>query len=233
MAQDLDWPEQGAGLYRGCGSWDQHVDHDYPGLSRITRDTEPCIFQIEGFLNEDECDELQRLGAERLVRAPVVAANKTTSKVGQKRTSSTSFISKELAPWFLDKVQRLTRKPVAHMERPQVGRYLEGEWYASHYDAVDMGSDVGAAFRANGGNRLITVLCYLNTPAKGGSTTFSSTGRQDGPLEVRPKRGNAVMFFPATLDGELDNRLLHTAQPAVAEKWVSQVWIRQDDYHYE
>ena len=217
-----------AALYRGCGSWDQHVDQAWPGMRKLCG--EPSIFLIEGFLNDEECDEMIRLGSERLVRAPVVAPNRTTSKVGVKRTSSTSFISKELAPWFLDKVSQLTQKPVGHMERPQVGRYLEGEWYASHYDAVDMASEVGAAFRANGGQRLITVLCYLNTPEQGGSTTFNSAGVD---LEVQPKRGNCVMFFPATLDGELDQRLLHTAQPAVSEKWVSQVWIRQSDYEYE
>lgn len=43
--------------------------------------------------------------------------------------------------------------------------------------------------------------------------------------------GMAVVFFPATLAGALDSRLLHAAEPAVHTKWVSQIWIRQGAYH--
>lgn len=43
--------------------------------------------------------------------------------------------------------------------------------------------------------------------------------------------GMAVVFFPATLDGALDARLLHAAEPAVDTKWVSQIWIRQGPYN--
>lgn len=45
-----------------------------------------------------------------------------------------------------------------------------------------------------------------------------------------PPPGMAVVFFPATLDGTLDSRLLHAAEPAVDTKWVSQIWIRQGPY---
>lgn len=41
----------------------------------------------------------------------------------------------------------------------------------------------------------------------------------------------AVVFFPATVGGVLDSRLLHAAEPAVDTKWVSQIWIRQGAYH--
>lgn len=41
----------------------------------------------------------------------------------------------------------------------------------------------------------------------------------------------AVVFFPATLDGALDSRLLHAAEPAIDTKWVSQIWIRQGPYN--
>lgn len=53
------------------------------------------------------------------------------------------------------------------------------------------------------------------------------------PLSFRDGHvpGMAVMFFPATLDGTLDPMLLHAAEPAVDTKWVSQIWIRQGDYH--
>ena len=58
--------------------------------------------------------------------------------------------------------------------------------------------------------------------AQGGATYFR---RAD--FEVRPKKGRAVIFFPGTMDMELDTDALHAGMPAVDVKYVSQVWIRQ------
>ena len=215
---------------RESGSWDAHINTAYPGLDLIN--AEPAIFRIENFLSEEEVAQLIEVGQPCLVRAPVVAATKTTSKVGKGRTSSTAFLDKELVPWFLAKVAALTNKPLGHMERPQVGHYGPGEWYASHFDAVDMASDVGRAFAANGGQRLVTVLVYLSsTEGSGGRTSFNSIPGIEN-FQLVPKLGTAIMFFPGKLNGELDRRLLHTAERADCEKWVSQVWIRQGDYLY-
>ena len=67
------------------------------------------------------------------------------------------------------------------------------------------------------------MLTYLNDSGEaGGRTCFA-----DADLEVRPRQGRALVFFPAFADGSLDRRTWHEALPAVAEKWVAQVWIRQ------
>ena len=46
--------------------------------------------------------------------------------------------------------------------------------------------------------------------ADGGATRFSQLG-----LDVQPRRGRAIVFFPGFLDGKLDKRLYHEACPAV------------------
>jgi prolyl 4-hydroxylase len=46
-------------------------------------------------------------------------------------------------------------------------------------------------------------------------------------LKVSPRKGTALVFFPATVDGYLDKMALHAALPAIDTKYVSQVWIRQ------
>eukprot|EP00656_Telonema_subtile_P017686 TRINITY_DN19530_c0_g1_i4.p1 TRINITY_DN19530_c0_g1~~TRINITY_DN19530_c0_g1_i4.p1 ORF type:complete len:208 (-),score=54.44 TRINITY_DN19530_c0_g1_i4:48-671(-) len=202
---------------------------DSPGLRALNED--PTIFLVENFLNDQEIETLIELAKPKMQRAPVVAANKDTSKVGDKRTSSTSFIPKYDTEWLLQKVHELTNKPIPDMERPQVGHYNPEEFYAGHYDAVDMCDDVGMAFATNGGNRLVTVLIYLNTVEHGGRTRFDNI---QGGLEVPPVKGSAVVFFPATLDAKIDTRLLHTALKPDndAEKWVSQIWIREGATKY-
>lgn len=46
-------------------------------------------------------------------------------------------------------------------------------------------------------------------------------------MQVTPKRGRCLLFFPGHLDGRIDERTLHAALPVVAgTKWVTQCWVR-------
>lgn len=78
---------------------------------------------------------------------------------------------------------------------------------------------------ATGGQRVATVLVYLNGVSTGGGTYFPK-------LDARytPVAGRALVFFPCTVDGKLDPLALHTAEKAVDEKWVCQVWVRQGTF---
>lgn len=108
------------------------------------------------------------------------------------------------------------------MELPQVARYTDSQRYVEHYDGVDPHTDAGRAFCANGGQRVATVLVYLNDVAEGGATAFRRVN-----FEMKPVKGKALIFFPGFMNGELDTDALHAGMPAVDCKWVSQVWIRQ------
>lgn len=103
-------------------------------------------------------------------------------------------------------------------ENPKVGRYLPTQQYLQHYDAFDLSNQDGIRFAANGGQRVVTVLIYLNAPQSGGHTRFPAL------------LGMAIVFFPSTVDGLLDQRALHAALPAEDTKYVSQIWIRQGNY---
>lgn len=46
-------------------------------------------------------------------------------------------------------------------------------------------------------------------------------------LRITPRKGQALLFFPAFLDGRRDPRALHAAEPAVGRKWVAQLLVRQ------
>ena len=72
------------------------------------------------------------------------------------------------------------------------------------------------------------IVCWaggLGATYQGGATSFPALG-----LQVQPRQGTAVVFFPATVDGLLDKMALHAALPAIDTKYVSQVWIRQGEY---
>ncbi|KAL9186169.1 hypothetical protein ACHAXT_005407 [Thalassiosira profunda] len=197
------------------------INPNYPGAQLIH--AHPPIFAVNNFLSPAECDFLIEAAHDALGPAPVVG--KGSGEVSPSRTSSTCYLAREDLPEYLRKVSLLTGKPAEHCELPQVGRYLPSQQYLQHFDAFDLSNDDGRRFAANGGQRTVTVLVYLNDVSRGGSTAFPNLN-----VEVRPRRGMALVFFPSTLDGLLDRMALHAALPAVDIKYVSQVWIRQGNY---
>lgn len=198
------------------------VNPAYPGLKVLH--SNPPIFAVDGFLNEFECQFLIHSAQDAFGPAPVVG--KGAGEVSPSRTSSTCYLAREDLPDLMRKVTLLTGKPLEHCELPQVGRYLPSQQYLQHYDAFDLSTEDGCRFAANGGQRTITVLIYLNDVPRGGATRFPALN-----LDVQPRRGMALVFFPATIDGVLDKMALHAALPAVDTKFVSQVWIRQSNYN--
>ena len=194
----------------------------FPGLAQLH--TAPPLYRVRGFLSPDECDRLINSAKDHMTPAPVVGAG--NGQVSTSRTSSTCYLAREDLPSLVSRVCALTGKPLEHLELPQVGRYMPDQFYRAHYDAFDLSTPDGKRFSQNGGQRVGTVLVYLNDVAEGGHTSFAKLG-----LSVQPVKGDAIVFFPATLEGKLDDQYLHAAEPAVDIKWVSQIWIRQTAYN--
>lgn len=194
---------------------------DYPGLRRVHVD--PPVYIVDDFVDASTCDLLIRAAEPRLRRSRTHSAR--GNRPAQGRTSLTCYLAKSDAPCvtLLRAIHALTRAPFGHMELPQVARYTQSQRYVAHHDGVDPRTRDGRAFCRNGGQRVVTVLVYLNDVAYGGGTRFPKLD----DMTIQPRRGTALVFFPGRSDGSIDERVLHTALPAVDVKWVSQVWIRQ------
>jgi prolyl 4-hydroxylase len=192
------------------------INEGYPGLHRLR--SRPPVFLVEDFLTAAECDELMRCADPMLIRS------KTDSGVSEVRTSRSTHLRKATPPCpaVLRKVLALTRKPVNHMEVPQVCRYEPGQFYRMHYDSGDEETLVHGVMGQSSGPRVCTVLIYLNDVFRGGATRFPTLG-----IDVAPRKGCALVFFPAFTDGGIDPDGLHEALPAVERKYVCQVWVRQ------
>mmetsp|Transcript_8762 Transcript_8762/g.13083 ORF Transcript_8762/g.13083 Transcript_8762/m.13083 type:complete len:352 (-) Transcript_8762:92-1147(-) len=111
-------------------------------------------------------------------------------------------------------------KHAQYFESPTVIRYEKDQVLAPHFDANKAASTEDAN---RGGQTLATLLLYLNDVENGGNTRF---GLLD--LTVKPKMGDALLFFPADADGLFDDRLEHEGCTAVDTKWIARIWRHID-----
>ncbi|MBX3602703.1 MAG: 2OG-Fe(II) oxygenase [Rubrivivax sp.] len=184
----------------------------------------PRVVVFGGLLSDEECDALIELARPRLLRSETVDNATGGSEVNAARTSDGMFFDRGETPLIATierRIAELVRWPLENGEGIQVLRYRPGAEYRPHHDYFDPVHPGTARILQRGGQRVGTVVMYLNTPEGGGATTFPEVG-----LEVAPVRGNAVFFsydraHPAT-------KTLHGGAPVLAgEKWVATKWMRQ------
>lgn len=185
---------------------------------------DPRVVVVANFLSEAECDGMIAAARQRLARSETVDVGTGGSEVNEARTSEGMFFGRGESPLITRIEARLaafTRWPVENGEGLQVLRYRPGAEYKPHYDYFDPAQPGTPTILKRGGQRVATVVMYLNTPEQGGATVFP-----DVQLEVTAQRGHAVFFSYAHPHPR--TRSLHGGAPVVAgEKWVATKWLRQ------
>lgn len=204
---------------------------------------EPRAFVYHNFLSKDECEYLIDLAKPHMHKSTVVDEKTGKSKDSRVRTSSGTFL-----PRGRDKIIRAIEKriadftfiPVEHGEGLQVLHYEVGQKYEPHFDYfLDEFNTV------NGGQRIATVLMYLSDVEEGGETVFPSAKGNfstvlywnelsecgKGGLSVRPKMGDALLFWSMKPDATLDPSSLHAGCPIIrGDKWSATKWMRVAEY---
>lgn len=198
---------------------------DEPMRLRLAHQSPPVLV-VENFFTPQECQVVQDYAMNDEDSSKVVEVqSKTFDLALSKRTSTSWFAYYQAVPTLLAKANLRLGIPLECMEEPQIVRYRKGEEFSWHYD------EVPASQLENGGQRVLTLLLYLNTVARGGGTCFRDLNDTSGqPLVVKPKLGSALLFFPAKRDGTPDDRTLHKGEIAEDEKWIIQMWTHQRRY---
>lgn len=197
----------------------QNVNILYPNLFKGSDN--PPIYGIKEFLSVEECNSLIDIAKDKMVKSFVVDDKNSISDY---RTSYTFFLTKDNSCFLQKKVSELLNVSIEQQELPQITFYKYGQFYKEHYDHFNSTTESGKNSLKNGGQRIATVLIYLNQPSEGGGTYFRKLG-----FKVKPRTGSTLLFFPTTLDGRYDPLTLHEAEEAKDDKWVCQIWIRQKE----
>lgn len=193
-------------------------------LNLVPQHPDVRIATVSGVLPGWACDYVTALAEPALQRGEVVTETGAEA-VRDARSNRVMHFglgdSDVVIELINHRVAQVAGLPVEYAEGLGVLHYATGERYAPHVDYIPE-TPANAVHLAQRGQRVRTVLVYLNDDFDGGCTEFP---RLD--LKLKPPRGSAIVFDSVTADGATDPRTLHVgAAPTRGEKWIISKWFR-------
>ena len=207
-----------------------HIEWDIArfGFKKIS--DSPEIYIAEGFLNDNECSYIIEKARHKLIRSGVVDPNSTKSTLASARTSYGTYLTDVGDPiiqGIRKRIEAVTMIPDHNGESLQVLNYAIGAEYKPHFDYFDPKTPGGLHHFNRGGQRVATVLLYLNSPEGGGETFFPKA-----PLKVRALKGRAALFYNVSDNGNPNPKSMHGGEPVLAgEKWIATLWLHEREFH--
>lgn len=187
---------------------------------------QPDIVLVNDFLSEEECEALICSALDNMAPSTVANLERGTREPHAARSSSGTHLAIAATPAIAAIEQRLASLvgiPEAHGEALQVLHYLPGQEYQPHFDFFPELHAGSQAFLASGGQRIITLIMYLNHVEAGGETIFPNLR-----LSIQPRKGCLLYFSYSNAQGQLDAATLHGGAPVTrGEKWIATKWIRK------
>ncbi|SDB92978.1 2OG-Fe(II) oxygenase [Acinetobacter boissieri] len=191
---------------------------------------DPKVVLFHDVLTAQECDEIILLSQEKMQRSRVVDPHTGQHVLNPNRTSEGTYFKvceNELFTRVDHRLAELMNVPLEHGEGCQILKYGIGGEYRPHFDYFDPNKKGTAETLARSGQRISTLIMYLNDVEEGGATYFPELG-----IHVMPVKGSAVYFeYYNTETKTLDPRSLHAGMPVVkGEKWIMTKWVRDQQY---
>ncbi len=182
---------------------------------RVSNSPEVTVFP--SLFSDDECDFLVEAALPLLQPSKVVdpvTGKLTANPVRTSDAAAFSLIAESPAIHALcARLARASGTSVKQGEPLQVLRYLPGQEYRPHFDALGETDN----------QRILTFLVYLNDGYEGGGTRFMRSN-----LAVSGRKGDALLFRNADDQGRPDPNSQHAGDPVEAgQKFIASRWIRQ------
>jgi len=201
-------------------------DREIKVLLRCER---PQVLVFGEVLTPDECTEMIERSRHRLQRSTTINPSTGQQDVIPNRTSAGVWFQRG-EDAFIDRLEQriasLMNWPLEHGEGLQVMHYQTSGEYRPHFDYFPPEQTGSAVHTASGGQRVATLIMYLNDVPDGGETIFPDAG-----ISVVPRQGGAVYFRYLNGSRQLDPLTLHGGAPVLSgEKWIMTKWVREHPY---
>lgn len=196
-------------------------------LNLAFRLAQPDIVLFTNFLSNEECEVLIQSSLSRLTPSTVVNLQEGGRMSHDGRTSegmAFKLSETEVIKAIESRISELINFPIENGEGIQVLHYQIGAEYRPHYDYFPESQIGSKEFLEQGGQRVATLIMYLNDVDAGGETVFPELN-----LSVSPKKGSALYFSYKNSLGQLDEKTLHGGAAVVkGEKWIATKWVRKN-----
>ena len=181
---------------------------------------------IGQIFSKDQCEEMIRISQPHFKRSILVGGS--TSSI---RTSESARFERNhpLSIILFNLAYQLTGKPSSHCEDVQVVKYMPGAEYKPHHDACCDSTNACIDFLKQGGNRVSTLLVYLNDDFEEGHTSFPELD-----LLIKAPPGSGIFFITGVfMEGNYISHpyALHAGTPVKnGIKYACNVWVREHVY---
>ena len=185
----------------------------------------PFIAVVDRFASAAECAWLIERGRPTLARAKVyrdspiaqTAASRTNSETGFTIGNADVFLS-----LLRDRMASVTSMATRFFEVTKLLHYSAGQQFALHSDFLATNTPELQKEIQMRGQRVLTLLVYLNDDYDGGVTEFPRAG-----LRFRGNRGDALIFRNTDATGAPDYASVHAGTVVErGEKWLLSQWVR-------
>lgn len=201
-------------------------DRDVQVLMRCER---PQVIVFGNVLSPDECAEMIERSRHRLKRSTIVDPATGREDVIRNRTSEGIWYQRgedALIERLDQRIASLMNWPLENGEGLQILHYGPSGEYRPHFDYFPPDQPGSAVHTARGGQRVATLVVYLNDVPDGGETIFPEAG-----LSVAAQQGGAVYFRYMNGRRQLDPLTLHGGAPVLSgDKWIMTKWVRERPY---
>jgi prolyl 4-hydroxylase len=197
----------------------------------ILNDT-PKIRTMDGVVPERVCDDIIAWGRDKLIPGKVVNSIDGKSIADSSmRTASVAKFDEQMPHYekIADGINALTGINKNRFEKLTLTHYTEGQFFKTHQDYfIELDYNENYTNETNircqeGGNRVSTIILYLNTVDEGGETHFPWLD-----IAVKPLKGRLCQFDYDYDEWESNVRTQHAAVPVISgEKWIITIWVRE------
>lgn len=176
------------------------------------------LIEKNNFITHEDCDELIRISENKFVEAKVSGGER-----GHRIASYVWVDDKEPISIKLKEITSIeTGLPIDNMEMINIVKYEVGGEYKAHHDFFNSVNNMN--YNLTGGQRVKSVIFYLNDDFEGGQTDFSILN-----IRVDPVKSKVIIWDNIKEDGSLDYDTLHAGLPVTSgTKYIATIWIREN-----
>jgi prolyl 4-hydroxylase len=179
---------------------------------------EPTVYP--NFITKDQANYILEMAEYNYKDSIVVGSNNPEGI----RKSQTYWLKKDdpVAQKIIKKVCSIDGHSIEQAEDIQIVKYEPSGYYNEHHDSCCDNLDECKEF-VKDGNRIVTMVIYLNDEFEGGATRFPKLNKN-----FKPKKYSGILFYPMNKNGDkCHEKSLHAGMPITkGEKYIANVWLR-------